>query len=118
MREHYSYLYTYLSYVDPTDALDRLERTELENEIYRDLVRDRIALELVKNDPDEADATIETIKDGGIRSGYLLYISDRLPKSAQARKLAMIERSAVIARTLDPMSKMRYLSQAALRSTT
>ena len=101
---------------NPVDALERLERTELESEIYRDFVRERIAYEFVKNDPDEAEATIATIKDGRVRSGRLLYLSDRFPKSAQARKLAMIERSVVIARTLEPMSKMRYLSQAALQS--
>jgi hypothetical protein len=83
---------------DPSEALERAEQTKFGRPNLLDAVRGRVALQLVKTDPDEAAAVVETISEPGDRAGYLVDLSDALPESERPRRIGLLDRAALQAK--------------------
>jgi Carboxypeptidase regulatory-like domain len=85
--------------VDPARVLERLASVKFKlpgrkNQLQRELV-----LALVQTDFEEASAVAESIEDPATRAWALVHLSDTLPVKERDRKLALLDRALLQART-------------------
>jgi hypothetical protein len=82
-----------LLHIDPTEALEALERTTFERPSSPALVREEAAVELARIDPQEAEAVVESIDDLALRLRAMIALWQELPDSERERKRALIQRA-------------------------
>jgi hypothetical protein len=88
-----------LRWLDPPALLEQVQTTHFERGNTSDHLRGEAALALAAKDPDEAAAIAETIADPSNRTGTLVDLADMTPAGDRARKLALLDRAALQARS-------------------
>jgi hypothetical protein len=88
-----------LRWLDPGGLLDQVEKTRFERATTSAFLRGEAALGMAAADPEEAAAIAETIADPASRAGTLVDLADATPAADRVRKLGLIERAALQARS-------------------
>ncbi|MGP0062323.1 MAG: carboxypeptidase regulatory-like domain-containing protein [Isosphaeraceae bacterium] len=85
---------------DPAEVLDRLESAKFVQKERAFQIQSKIVAALAGTDPEEAAAVAESIADPAWRTTALIELIDALPEGSQPRKLALLDRAAIQARTI------------------
>ena len=103
-------------WLNPAGLLEQVQNTRFDLGSSADFLRGRAALALAAADPEEAAAIAETIADPGRRAGALIDLVDALPAKEKPRKLALLDRAALQARSAGLSSNKLYqMGEAAER---
>jgi hypothetical protein len=86
-----------LARVEPAKALDALQNVD--DGFLKDMIRSRVVGGLLDESLDEALAIVESMSGPAVRAMDLLKAAEALPESQRARKLELIDRALVSART-------------------
>ncbi|HUG91081.1 MAG TPA: hypothetical protein VML55_09620, partial [Planctomycetaceae bacterium] len=89
-----------LAAVDPERVLERIEAEPAKNPWFDDYLRRAVAKSFLGDDPDEALAVVEAMRDPGWRSRGYLDVCDALPDSERRRKLELLGEALVHARAI------------------
>ncbi len=95
-------------WLNPAGLLEQVQNTRFDLGSSADFLRGRAALALASQDPEEAEAIAETIADPGRRAGALIDLVDALPATEKPRKLALLDRAALQARSAGLSSNKLY----------
>jgi hypothetical protein len=97
-RAKYSVLMS-LASVDAARVLGMLESVKFESEVWKNRVRRELVRKLARTDFEEATAVAESIGDPATRASALVELADTLPVTGRERKLALLARALLHART-------------------
>ncbi len=107
-----------LATIDPARTLEAINAGVFTGEVafLADNIRSRVALHLVRDDPAEATAVLETITEPFRRAYAFTEAADELPDSDRAGKLRLIERLLLDARAIpEPANRVIVLARIAER---
>jgi hypothetical protein len=101
---------------DPAEVLEKLESAKFADKQWEFRIRTEVAVVLADTDPEEAAAVAESIADPAPRATALLQVVDALPAAEHPRKLALLDRAALQARTIpDTVERLVLMGDAAER---
>jgi hypothetical protein len=95
-------------WLNPAALLEQVQKTRFDLGSSADFLRGEAARALVGEDSEEAAAIAETIADPGRRAGTLIDLVDALPDKDTARKIALLERAALQARSANLSSNKLF----------
>jgi hypothetical protein len=103
-----------LANVDPARVLGMLESVKFGSEPLKNRLKREIVLLLARTDLEEATAVAESIADPAARTSALVDLADLLPVKERDRKLAMLARALLHARTVaDQSDRLRRMGDVA-----
>ena len=85
--------------VDPARVLERLESVKFKLPRWKHRLQRELVLALARTDFEEASAVAESIDDRATRALTLVHLADTLPAKERDRKLALLERAVLQARS-------------------
>jgi hypothetical protein len=88
-----------LATVDPGRVLGMLESVKFKSEGWKNRFLREFVLTLARTDAEEATALAESIPEPGTRAWALVHLADRLPAAEREKKLALLARALLQART-------------------
>ncbi|HZW32785.1 MAG TPA: carboxypeptidase-like regulatory domain-containing protein, partial [Isosphaeraceae bacterium] len=101
---------------DPAGVLEKLEAAKFLDKRRQFELQAEVVAALAASDPEEAAAVAESIPDPAPRADALLKLIDALPDADRARKLALLDRAALQARSVpDVNERLRVMGDVAER---
>jgi hypothetical protein len=102
--------------VDPARVLARLESVRFKTPTWKQRLQRELVAALAPTDFEEASAVAASIDDPATRSWALVDLADALPVKERERRLALLDRALLHARTAtEPGDRLRRMAQVAER---
>ena len=101
---------------DPTWVLNELESAKFLSNVWEARIQTAVAAVLADTDPEEAASIAEAVVDPAGRARALIEVVDALPVTQRARKIALLDRVALHARSApEPVNRLWWIGEAAER---
>ena len=101
---------------DPAWVLDALESAKFLDNSWEARIRTALVPVIAETDPEEAISIAEAFANPAGRAGALIEVVDALPATQRPRKIALLDRVALHARSApDPVRRLRWIGEAAER---
>ena len=101
---------------DPAGSWTKLESAKFLNKVWEVRIQTAVAAVLADTDPEEAASIAESIADPAQRARALIEVVDALPATERARKIALLDRVALHARSApDAVQRLWWIGEAAER---
>ncbi len=102
--------------VDPARVLVRLASVKFKLPGRKQLLQRELVLALAQTDFEEASAVAESIEDPATRTWALIHLTDKLPVKERDRKLALLDRALLQARSaIEPGDRLLRMGEIAER---
>ena len=99
---------------DPKWVLDELESAKFLSNVWEARIQTEVAAVLADTDPEEAASIAEAVADPAGRARALIEVVDALPATQRARKIALLDRVALHARSApEPVNRLWWIGEAA-----
>ncbi len=99
---------------DPASVMDVLESAKFLNNVWEARIRTAVVPVIADTDPEEAASIAEAVVDTDWRARALIGVVDALPAAQRARKIALLDRVALHARSApDAVQRLWWIGEAA-----
>ncbi len=105
-----------LALIDPTQALEALDKRAIKSEWMRDYLRNALVKALAKESPDEARSVAEAMSEADFRASAYLELANALPSEKRDKKRELLAQALLNARAVkDPSHRIITVGMAARR---